>query len=219
MFKVAAKLYTPKHTSIYFSVDALEKHSSILMVWRRRLNTGESPTRAFSCSLRHCHARPTQRLNNWLLQDWDPSCGTQVPAAKLMTLSFNTHSCLDRCVTTAQRSEEHTLSLHYLSLPSTSPTLSLKGGGEVVSVYKRLHSCLLLRTANVCSKELLLFKPWSEDERRDEKCLTTTIKNNSGHERAAPAGQCWVSCCTTVHTDYFWSYTKKFQPFLKFFSF
>lgn len=86
--------------------------------------------------------------------------------------SFNTHSCLDRCVTTAQRSEEHTVfpllvPLQYI--PNTIRTPSLEGG---VSVYERLHSCLLLRTANVCREELLLFKPWSEGERRDGKSVS-----------------------------------------------
>lgn len=32
-----------------------------------------------------------------------PSCVTQVPAAKLMTLSFNMHSCLDSCETPEHR--------------------------------------------------------------------------------------------------------------------
>lgn len=145
------------------------------MVWTWSLNTGESRTRAFLFLLlspllpRQSNSTP---LNNWLLKDWDPSWGTQVPAAKLMTLSCNTHSCLDRCVTTAQRSEEHTVfpllvPLQYI--PNTIRTPSLERG---VSVYERLHSCLLLRTANVCREELLLFTPWSKGERGDGKSVS-----------------------------------------------
>lgn len=184
-------------------------------------NTGESCTRAFlllPISLTLPRQSDSTPLNNWLLKDWDPSWGTQVPAAKLMTLSFNTHSCLDRCVTTAQRSEEHTLFPLLVPpqyIPNTIRTLSLEGGG--VSVYERLRSCLLLRTANVCSGELPLFKPWSEGGRRDGKSVSRQqwrIKLGTSELTLQDSAECLAA--KTVHTNYFWSYAKKLQPFLNF---
>lgn len=107
------------------------------------------------------HSKP---FNKRLLQDGDhtqpghnggPSRDTQVPAAELGTLSFNRHSCSDRCAATAPRSEKHTLctTCPLQTIPNTIRTPSLNNGGVCVSIYDKLHSCLLLRAVSVRSKD------------------------------------------------------------------
>lgn len=111
--------------------------------------------------------------------NWGPSCGTQVPAAKLLAFSFTMHSCLDRCEVTAQPSEEHTQSFHYLSSPDPqhyqNPVLK-RGPGDC----DKLYSCLLLRTVNGWGKELYCLNHGMKMKgKRWKECLRKTNENRT----------------------------------------